>query len=97
MYGGAALRRLIRSLGMGYVMAVRGNHTVTTSPGTTMTVTAAARLLRPRHWQRMRTGSGSKGARDEPGPDPGPAVGVIERLDAAKRRHRHTKITPRVR
>src|SRR5215469_15830059 len=28
----------------------------------------------------------------EPDPDPGPAVGVVEYLDAAKRRQRHTKV-----
>jgi SRSO17 transposase len=64
VYGGAALRSVIRSLGMGYVLAVRGNHVITADAGTAMTASAAARLLRPRHWQRMRTGSGSKGARD---------------------------------
>jgi SRSO17 transposase len=100
VYGGAALRRLIRSLGMGYVMAVRGNHTVTTSPGTTMTVTAAARLLRPRHWQRMRTGSGSKGARDyywaimQVKPDDTPPGQAGEHDDGHSclllRRHRYT-------
>ncbi len=64
VYGGAALRTLIRGLGMGYVLAVRGNHVITASSGTAMTVSAAAKLLKPRHWQRMRTGSGSKGAKD---------------------------------
>jgi SRSO17 transposase len=100
VHGGAGLRRLIRSLGMGYVMAVRGNHTVTTSPGTTMTVTAAARLLKPRHWQRMRTGSGSKGAKDyywailQVKPDDSPGDQAGEHDDGHSclllRRHRYT-------
>jgi len=33
VYGGRELRRSIRQLGMGYVMAVRANHGLATSPG----------------------------------------------------------------
>jgi SRSO17 transposase len=64
VYGGATLRALIRGLGPGYVLAVRGTHVITTTGGTAMTATAAATLIKPRYWQRMRTGSGSKGSRD---------------------------------
>jgi SRSO17 transposase len=63
VYGGRELRRRIRQLGMGYVLAVRANHHLATSPGHTVTAAAAARLIPARAWQRMRTGSGTKGAR----------------------------------
>jgi SRSO17 transposase len=63
VYGGRELRRRIRQLGMGYVLAVRANHTLATSPGRTVTAAAAARLIPGRAWQRMRTGHGTKGTR----------------------------------
>lgn len=63
VYGGRELRRSIRRGGMGYVLAVRANHTVTTGSGRTVTATEAARLIPARAWQRMRTGSGTKGTR----------------------------------
>ena len=37
VYGGRELRRSIRQRGMGYVMAVRANHSVTVGSGRTMT------------------------------------------------------------
>jgi len=63
VYGGRELRRGIRQRGMGYVMAVRANHTLTTGPGRTMTAAEAARVVPAHAWHRMRTGSGSKGIR----------------------------------
>jgi SRSO17 transposase len=63
VYGGQELRRRIRQLGMGYVLAVRANHHLATSPGHAVTAAAAARLIPARAWQRMRTGHGTKGAR----------------------------------
>jgi SRSO17 transposase len=63
VYGGRDLRRRIRRLGMSYVMAVRANHVLVTAPGRTMTAAAAAGLIPARAWQRMRTGSGTRGAR----------------------------------
>jgi SRSO17 transposase len=63
VYGGHQLRRGIRERGMGYVMAVRANHAVTVSSGGTVTAAAAAGLIPARAWQRMRTGSGTKGTR----------------------------------
>jgi SRSO17 transposase len=63
VYGGRELRRGIRQRGMGYVMAVRANHTVTASSGRTLTAAAAAGLIPVRAWHRMRTGSGTKGTR----------------------------------
>jgi SRSO17 transposase len=63
VYGGRELRRRIRQLGMGYVMAVRANHHLATSPGHTATPAGAARMIPARAWQRMRTGSGTKGVR----------------------------------
>jgi SRSO17 transposase len=63
VYGGCELRRGIRQRGMGYVMAVRANHTVTTGSGRTMTAAGAADLIPARAWHRMRTGSGTKGTR----------------------------------
>jgi SRSO17 transposase len=63
VYGGRELRRRIRRLGMGYVMAVRANHVLATSPGQAVTAAAAARMIPARAWQRMRTGQGTKGVR----------------------------------
>jgi SRSO17 transposase len=63
VYGGRALRRSIRERGIGYVLAVRANHAVTTGSGRTVTAAAAAGMIPARAWQRMRTGSGTKGAR----------------------------------
>lgn len=63
VYGGRQLRRSIRQRQMGYVMAVRANHTMTFSAGRTLTAAAAAGLIPARAWQRMRTGSGTKGTR----------------------------------
>ena len=63
VYGGRELRRCIRQRGMGYVMAVRANHTVTTGSGRAVTSAAAAGLIPARAWHRMRTGSGTKGTR----------------------------------
>jgi SRSO17 transposase len=63
VYGGRQLRRGIRERGMGYVMAVRANHAVTVSSGRTVTAAAAAGLIPASAWQRMRTGSGTKGTR----------------------------------
>jgi SRSO17 transposase len=64
VYGGRELRRGIRQRGMGYVMAVRANHVVTVGSGRTVTAAeAAAGMIPARAWHRMRTGSGTKGAR----------------------------------
>jgi SRSO17 transposase len=63
VYGGRQLRRSIRQLGMGYVMAVRANHNLATSPCHTVTAAGAARMIPARAWHRMRTGSGTKGVR----------------------------------
>ena len=63
VYGGRELRRGIREREMSYVMAVRANHTVTTGSGRTVTAAAAAGMIPARAWQRMRTGSGTKGTR----------------------------------
>ena len=97
VYGGRELRRAIRERGMGYVLAVRANTAVTLGPGTTMTVTGAVKLIPDRAWQRLRTGSGTKGTRhydwamlqitadDTPdGHDDGHSVLLI-------RRHRYTR------
>jgi SRSO17 transposase len=63
VYGGRELRRGIRQREMGYVLAVRANHTVGTGSGRTVTAAAAAGLIPARAWHRMRTGSGTKGTR----------------------------------
>jgi SRSO17 transposase len=63
VYGGRELRRSIRQLGMGYVMAVRANHNLATSPGRTVTAAGAVRMIPGQAWRRMRTGSGTKGVR----------------------------------
>jgi len=63
VYGGRELRRGIRQREMGYVLAVRANHTVTTGSGRAVTAAGAAGLIPARAWHRMRTGSGTKGTR----------------------------------
>src|SRR6516165_9701291 len=96
VYGGRELRRSIRQRGMGYVMAVRANHVVAAGSGRTVTAAGAARMIPARAWQRMRTGSGTKGTRrydwamlqvtsdDTPdGQDGGQSVLLV-------RRHRYT-------
>ena len=63
VYGGRELRRGIRRRGMGYVMAVRANHTLTAGAGRTMTAAEAISMVPARAWHRMRTGQGTKGTR----------------------------------
>ena len=96
VYGGLDLRKSIRERGTGYVMAVRSNYMVTLPSGRRLTVKTAASLVKPGMWQRMRTGSATKGAKDyhwamieitpddtPEGQDPGHAVLLL-------RRHRYT-------
>jgi len=64
VYGGLELRRSIRERGTGYVLAVRSSHMVTLPSGRRLTVKTAATLVKPAMWQRMRTGSATKGAKD---------------------------------
>lgn len=64
VYGGHELRKAIRGHGTGYVLAVRSNCQVTVRPGCRITAKDAAGLVKPGMWQRMRTGSASKGAKD---------------------------------
>lgn len=64
VYGGLDLRRSIRERGAGYVLAVRSSHAVTLPSGRRLTVKTARNLVKPGMWQRMRTGSATKGARD---------------------------------
>ena len=64
VYGGRDLRRSIRERGTGYVLAVRSNYMVTLPSGRRVTVKNAAGLVKPGMWQRMRTGSATKGAKD---------------------------------
>jgi SRSO17 transposase len=66
VYGGLDLRRSIRERGTGYVLAVRSNHMVTLPSGRRLTTKNAASLVKPVMWQRMRTGSASKGSQGLP-------------------------------
>jgi SRSO17 transposase len=63
VYGGRQPRRSIRQRGMGYMMAVRTNHVVSTGSARTVTAAAAVGLIPARAWHRMRAGSGTKGTR----------------------------------
>jgi SRSO17 transposase len=63
VYGSRALRRTCRTLGLGYAVAVRTDHRVNLAKEA-VTCKDALKLLPGRAWARMRTGSGSKGARD---------------------------------
>jgi SRSO17 transposase len=97
VYGGRELRQAIRSRSVGYVLAVRSNTTVTPGSGQAVTAARAVQLIPDRGWQRLRTGSGTKGVRhydwamlqitadDTPdGQDDGHSVLLI-------RRHRYTR------
>jgi hypothetical protein len=64
VYGGRDLRKSIRARGTGYVLAVRSNHAVTLPSGRRLSVKTASNLVKPAMWQRMRTGSATKGAKD---------------------------------
>jgi DDE superfamily endonuclease len=64
VYGGLDLRTSIRGRGTGYVLAVRSNHMVALPSGRRLTVKTAQKLIKPAMWQRMRTGSATKGAKD---------------------------------
>jgi SRSO17 transposase len=64
VYGGLDLRKGIRERGTGYVLAVRSSRMVTLPSGRRLTVKAAAGLVKPAMWQRMRTGQATKGAKD---------------------------------
>ncbi len=63
VYGGRELRRAIRTRGMAYVLAVRANTTIALGSGLTTTAAGAVKLIPDRGWQRLRTGSGTKGVR----------------------------------
>ena len=64
VYGGRDLRKSIRARGTGYVLAIRSNYAVTLPSGRRLSVKTASNLVKPAMWQRMRTGSATKGAKD---------------------------------
>jgi SRSO17 transposase len=64
VYGGRDLRKSIRARGTGYVLAVRSTYAVTLPSGRRLSVKTASNLVKPAMWQRMRTGSATKGAKD---------------------------------
>ena len=96
VYGGLDLRKSIRERGTGYVLAVRSNYTVTLPSGRRLTVKTAASLVKPGMWQRMRTGSATKGAKDyhwamiEITPDDTPEGHEDGHAVLLLRRHRYT-------
>ncbi|WP_433354209.1 IS701 family transposase [Microtetraspora malaysiensis] len=63
VYGGRETRTAIRDLAYRYVVAVKTDHRVTVPAGT-FTVTDLVKGLPVRSWQRLRTGSGTKGDRN---------------------------------
>jgi len=96
VYGGHDLRQSIRERCTGYVLAVRSNYMVTLPSGRRVTVKNAAGLVKPGMWQRMRTGSATKGARDyhwamiEITPDDTPEGHDDGHAFLLLRRHRYT-------
>jgi SRSO17 transposase len=96
VYGGLDLRRGIRGRGTGYVLAVRSNYRVTLPSGRRLAVKDAARLAEPGMWQRMRTGSATKGAKDyhwamiQVAPDDTPGGQDEGHASLLLRRHRYT-------
>jgi SRSO17 transposase len=96
VYGCLDLRKSIRERGTGYVLAVRSNHAVTLPSRRRVTVKTAAGLVKPAMWQRMRTGSATKGAKDyhwamiEVTPDDTPEGHDDGHAVLLLRRHRYT-------
>lgn len=64
VYGGRDLRKSIRARGTGYVLAIRSSCAVTLPSGRRLSVKTTSNLVKPAMWQRMRTGSATKGAKD---------------------------------
>ena len=64
VYGGRDLRTSIRARGAGYVLAIRSSYAVILPSGRRLSVKTASNLVKPAMWQRMRTGSATKGAKD---------------------------------
>lgn len=64
VYCACALRKGIRELGLGYVLAARSNYPVALPSGRKTTVKEAAALLKPGMWHRMQAGQATKGAKD---------------------------------
>lgn len=56
VYGGRELRRGICQPGVGNMLAVRANHTVTTGSGRTVTAAGAAGLIPSRAWHCVHPG-----------------------------------------
>jgi SRSO17 transposase len=96
VYGGLDLRKSIRERGTGYVMAVRSNYRITLPSGRRLTAKDASLLVKPAMWQRMRTGSATKGAKDyhwamiEITPDDTPEGQDAGHAVLLLRRHRYT-------
>ena len=96
VYGGLDLRKSIRERGTGYVMAIRSNCQVTLPSRRRLTVKEASLLARPGMWQRVRTGSATKGAKDyhwamiEVTPDDTPEGQDDGHAVLLLRRHRYT-------
>jgi SRSO17 transposase len=98
VYGGRDLRQRIRCLGLGYVLAVRSNHLLTLGSGKTVTAAGAAAVIPARAWQRMPTGTGTKGIRDydwamiEITGDDAPDGQDAGHSALLARRHRYTRV-----
>ncbi|MFE7042221.1 IS701 family transposase [Streptomyces atratus] len=97
VYGGLELRRTARMLGFDYALAVRADHTATTSAGR-FTATRLAAQVPAKSWMRMRTGNGLKGDRHydwaliEVRPDDTPTDGEVGgHAFVVVRRHRYTR------
>lgn len=100
VYGSIALRTRLRTLGLGYVMAVRSNHHVDTAWGR-LDMRALRKKLPATAWQRIATGQGSKGIReydwamievladDQEDPDASTSGTPVNAL--LLRRHRYTR------
>lgn len=64
VYSANVLRTTCRTLGLGYAVAVRTSHHLTLPSGAKLSAAKAKALVPKGAWQRMRTGTGSKGTRD---------------------------------
>ena len=97
VYGSLELRRTARSLGFDYALAVKADHTATTSAGRFTAARLAAKVP-AKSWMRMRTGHGLKGDRHydwaliEVRPDDTPTDGEAGgHAFLVVRRHRSTR------
>ncbi|MFJ7904222.1 transposase [Streptomyces sp. NPDC096198] len=64
VYCGRELRRVIRSLGLGYAVGIAATYQVTDGSGRRWEARKLINKVRPEQWMRRQTGHGTKGTRE---------------------------------